>query len=579
MDNLLLKTIEFFFIPEAALSVIFLIVFIAIFLLGIKWRRYCRSVLSQLKENAVRDYGEIQNKLSPQMFLQTRLAVLTDEESRIGELPNVFVSVGILATFLGLGVAIQGAADLLHEATVDLMNLIDVLGVIAFKFQTSIWGVCFSLIFQRFFVDSYFSQRQDVIDELTAALYAIGGDDTRALLAAQNEMLGTQFSMQQKLQTALAQRVIGELEKQNASLDFLKEHFIRFVDTSVSFTETAREFKDETKKLQDAVVLIQETVDRNIRESQETFQKVKEDFISRLATNQEEFKEELHSIQSSANRYIAESQKQMLKNEDQFAERTQRAFEGMLESQLGRVHDEYMAETQQIGKTIQTLSVVLEKIDTQIDQMQKLGYSEQKKWTALYKSISDDLKIVSTSIADQVRMGAQESAEARRTVEQSLAAMQESIKTGQESFLNAFISSRTHEDAQAKEIKRLLEEIRQTTNLHKPLQELAEIQQKTSGQQIAAWEKQLLHLEQVIQTRLAEPVSERIGEESTQIQQLVNEHLKTLQNILRSTEEQLLSAHDRIREEQTDTTKQISDLQNSITRTLAAWSDMMKQQP
>ena len=577
MDNLLLKTIEFFFIPEAALSVIFLIVFIAIFLLGIKWRRYCRSVLSQLKENAVRDYGEIQNKLSPQMFLQTRLAVLTDEESRIGELPNVFVSVGILATFLGLGVAIQGAADLLHEATVDLMNLIDVLGVIAFKFQTSIWGVCFSLIFQRFFVDSYFSQRQDVIDELTAALYAIGGDDTRALLAAQNEMLGTQFSMQQKLQTALAQRVIGELEKQNASLDFLKEHFIRFVDTSVSFTETAREFKDETKKLQDAVVLIQETVDRNIRESQETFQKVKEDFISRLATNQEEFKEELHSIQSSANRYIAESQKQMLKNEDQFAERTQRAFEGMLESQLGRVHDEYMAETQQIGKTIQTLSVVLEKIDTQIDQMQKLGYSEQKKWTALYKSISDDLKIVSTSIADQVRMGAQESAEARRTVEQSLAAMQESIKTGQESFLNAFISSRTHEDAQAKEIKRLLEEIRQTTNLHKPLQELAEIQQKTSGQQIAAWEKQLLHLEQVIQTRLAEPVSERIGEESTQIQQLVNEHLKTLQNILRSTEEQLLSAHDRIREEQTDTAKQISDLQNSITRTLAAWSDMMKQ--
>ena len=174
-------------------------------------------------------------------------------------------------------------------------------------------------------------------------------------------------------------------------------------------------------------------------------------------------------------------------------------------------------------------------------------------------------------------MGAQESAEARRAVEQSLAAMQESIKTGQESFLDAFISSRSHEDAQAKEIKRLLEEIRQTTDLHKPLQELAEIQQKTSGQQIAAWEKQLLHLEQVIQTRIAEPVSERIGEESTQIQQLVNEHLKTLQNILRSTEEQLLSAHDRIREEQTDTAKQISDLQNSITRTLAAWSDMMKQ--
>lgn len=248
MDNLLLKTIEFFFIPEAALSVIFLLIFIATFLLGIKWCRYCMTELSQLKANAVHDY------------LRTRLAVLTDEESRIGDLPNVFVSVGILATFLGIGVAIQGAADLLHEDTVDLMKLIDVLGVIAFKFQTSIWGICFSIIFQRFFLDRYFSKRQDIIDELTDSLYAIEGDDTRALLAAQNELLASQFSMQQ-------QCMVSELEKQNASLDFLKEHLSRFADASISFTKTAREFKDETKKLQDSVALIQETVERNIRES------------------------------------------------------------------------------------------------------------------------------------------------------------------------------------------------------------------------------------------------------------------------------------------------------------------------
>lgn len=539
MDNLLLKTIEFFFIPEAALSVIFLLVFIATFLLGIKWCRYCMTELSQLKANAVHDYEEIKNKLSPQIFLRTRLAVLTDEESRIGDLPNVFVSVGILATFLGIGVAIQGAADLLHEDTVDLMKLIDVLEVIAFKFQTSIWGICFSIIFQRFFLDRYFSKRQDIIDELTDSLYAIEGDDTRALLAAQNELLASQFSMQQ-------QCMVSELEKQNASLDFLKEHLNRFADASISFTETAREFKDETKKLQYSVALIQETVERNIRESQETFQKVKEDFISRLAQNQEEFKEELHTIQSAANRYIAESQKQMLKNEDQFAERTQHAFEGMLESQLGRVHDEYMEEAQHIGNAIQALSAVLENIGTQVDQMQKLGYNEQQKWTKLYKGTSNDLKVISNGIAEQVRMGEEERVKAHQALEQSLAAIQGGIKTGQSSFLEAFHASQMHEAARAKEVTHLLEEIRQTTDLREPLQQLIEKQREISEQQIAALEKQALHLEQVIQKKLAEPVSERMTEESAEIQEVLHEHTDILKHLLHGAKGQVSVGEDSI---------------------------------
>ena len=172
VDDLLLKTVQFFFVPEAILSVIFLLIFIGMFLLGLKWVKHCRKALTILQEQAVSDYVNIQNKLTPQAFLRIRLSVLNDVENRLEELPSTFINVGILATFLGLGVAIQGAADLLHESVMDLTRLTDVLSVIAFKFQTSVWGICFSLIFQKFFVDTYFSARQDLIDELTEALFA-----------------------------------------------------------------------------------------------------------------------------------------------------------------------------------------------------------------------------------------------------------------------------------------------------------------------------------------------------------------------------------------------------------------------
>jgi len=143
-------------------------------------------------------------------------------------------------------------------------------------------------------------------------------------------------------------------------------------------------------------------------------------------------------------------------------------------------------------------------------------------------------------------MGEEERVKAHQALEQSLAAIQGGIKTGQSSFLEAFHASQMHEATRAKEVTHLLEEIRQTTDLGEPLQQLIEKQREISEQQIAALEKQALHLEQVIQKKLAEPVSERMTEESAEIQEVLHEHTDILKHLLHGAKGQVSVGEDSI---------------------------------
>ena len=453
MDDLLLKTVQFFFVPEAILSVIFLLIFIGMFLLGLKWVKHCRGALTILQEQAVSDYVNIQNKLTPQAFLRIRLSVLNDVENRLEELPSTFINVGILATFLGLGVAIQGAADLLHESVMDLTRLTDVLSVIAFKFQTSVWGICFSLIFQKFFVDTYFSARQDLIDELTEALFATEGDGIRALLATQNQLFEKQLAFHQKAENRRQEEehrrqetaeqsltktleaferisdkmkmwqneaalqhmnsfeaLKSELGRQSISLQMIAGNIAKFIESADSFaqnatvfTRTTKAFQDETKKLQDSVHAIHDTVEQNIRTSRETFQQVKEDFLHRLASNQNDFLEELKNNRESTNRFLNASQKQLLCSEEDFAERSQQAFEKMLKEQLGQVHNEYMMETKHVHEAIRRLSDVLHELEQHVEEMKRVSHAEAQQATKLQKSAALSLGNVANQLSKAIQ--------------------------------------------------------------------------------------------------------------------------------------------------------------------------------
>ena len=195
----------FLFMPETFLSVFFLLVFIVLLAFGVWIYMQCTVDLRKLDSDAEEMYEPLGKKISPNAFLRAELEKISPKEGIMEGIPDAFVSIGILATFIGLGIALQDATEQL--ATLDkigdenLKALHEMLNVMAFKFQTSVWGIFFSLLFKRFVVEAYFAYRQEIVDDVRERLYAHVRDGIRTLLEKQNDVLKRQFEYQQSIDT------------------------------------------------------------------------------------------------------------------------------------------------------------------------------------------------------------------------------------------------------------------------------------------------------------------------------------------------------------------------------------------
>lgn len=123
MQNLLQNALIFMFKPESTFSVIFLIILISCFLYGIILKNNCLKYLLNFSDNAAQEYKNVKTHYLPDVFVALHQKVLSVKESKISDLQNVFVSVGILGTFIGLGIAIKGAAELLNNENIDISKL------------------------------------------------------------------------------------------------------------------------------------------------------------------------------------------------------------------------------------------------------------------------------------------------------------------------------------------------------------------------------------------------------------------------------------------------------------------------
>ena len=191
MNEQIMQVVKFLFVPEAMLSVVFLVVFVLILIFGVIVYRKNHQGLMNFRENAVEEYETVSRKTPPEIFLKKRIDSFSAGEGIIEGIPDVFVSVGILATFIGLGIAIQEAASLLTADKFEIEKMIGLLGIIAFKFQTSVWGITFSLLFRRFAVENYFTFKQETVDEIRELLYAKERDSVQSLLESQNGLIST----------------------------------------------------------------------------------------------------------------------------------------------------------------------------------------------------------------------------------------------------------------------------------------------------------------------------------------------------------------------------------------------------
>ena len=427
MNNLLIKTAEFLFIPEAVLSTVFLIFFVVIFAFGVQRQIKCKEFLQTLDAQAEENFKTLSAKMSPEMFIKKNLRNLSVAEDLLEELPNVFVSVGIVATFLGLGVAIQGAAELLQTDKLELSKLTAVLGVIAFKFQTSVWGICFSIVFRNVILERYFDFRRQIVDELTNRLYMLERENARTLIERQNELIVAHHKEMLNFNAAHHEDLVEALSAfksvvhednlaANERLRYLAENFNEFVAVAQDFATDERAFAESVKTFSESV----DSFTERVKIFQEEFAFfIHKELVDLRAVNENlglihaEHIKEIHNQHASnifkTTEELDKLHQKFYLDSRRFAQECCRTLDNLLDTTLGRVHDEYTKEAQEIRSALSAFSSLLSKIENNLVAVNQEFTAEQKhfvdSWHIVMNRISETMTdLAAASAKDNERL-------------------------------------------------------------------------------------------------------------------------------------------------------------------------------
>lgn len=424
MDNLATKTIQFFFVPEAALAVLFLVIFVILFGVGISWSKKCRKSIEYLRENAESEYEKVRDKMSPELFIKKYLIKISATEGKLEGVPEAFVSIGIVATFLGLGVAIQGSAELLEDEKLELAKLTAVLGVIAFKFQTSVWGICFSLLFRSLVVERYFDFRQETLDYVSDLLYTTERESIRTLLEKQNEFLAAQEERQRqfaderaKIQqaqhetlltenrqhfTSLLETIIKQHEENQASFERFKtltDNFLNafmnevkiFIEHTEFFKETSQEFSNRVETFKTEITNTLNTGFSNLTISNEELGKLHEKHM-----------EDIHSQHERNIFYVTEKLDELHQkfylDSKRYVEETQHKLGDLLANTLEKVNDGYIREAAEISDTIKRLDETLSAMESRVNTLTEEFINRQNQFVNEWRNVTEDVTDTLTNV-------------------------------------------------------------------------------------------------------------------------------------------------------------------------------------
>lgn len=353
-----IQAIRFLFIPEAALSAIFLGIFVLLFLFGVRVYQTCRARIAALVAVAAADYDKDRQSIPIELYLKKKLEPLSAKEGILEGIPDTFVSIGILATFIGLGIAIQGAAELLSTDQIELDKLIGLLGVIAFKFQTSVWGILLSLVFRRVFVERYYEAREDAVNQMRTLLYSKERDSIQTLLEHQNQFLEHQ-------QTFIAEHLstfVEAIHQQVSASQQMGEHTQHVHEELALFREEHRALEaDFSQKLQAAWT-----------ELLAKFQEIS----GRMSQEQQELSNKNYDILIRMNKHIDNMNLAAQKITEAYRDDTKEALKKTLRETIMQMQKDYLKEIQNFTDQ---LSQSLHVMDTHIARMHDALNEQQEQ--------------------------------------------------------------------------------------------------------------------------------------------------------------------------------------------------------
>ncbi len=180
-------------------------------------------------------------RVEPKAYLSMALDDLRAARA-VEMVPGLLVTIGILGTFVGLGVSLRIASGSLGDPETAIKSLDALLATVAFKFQTSAWGIMLSMLYQVT-VLAWFHREVEVRTE-----------------AVEQQMLGDYRSTSEALQEVL-EGVLVQLGRStegvrvvSSQLQGSVEEFKRSIGTSTAQLESSMKRLDGLGERLDAAI-------------------------------------------------------------------------------------------------------------------------------------------------------------------------------------------------------------------------------------------------------------------------------------------------------------------------------------
>lgn len=367
MDTILQDAIQFIFVPESTMSVFFLFIFVVCFIYGTWISVRCLKQWREFQVTAMAEYNKVKTCYNPGKFIDIFQTKITPQEDKMTDLSNVFVTIGILGTFIGLGIAIQGAAELLSDENIDIAKLNGVLGVIAFKFQISVWGTIFSLLFKKIIEDYYNAHKYEIISILMGNLYA-NEKDIRTTLTEHLSIVSNMNSLEEKHLTEIIN---------------MRDHFGKYVDLATDFATNVERFGKRVDDYHKDWLNSQENLKNSAQEAAVAFINCVKDIQTKISKNQESMAGIQQEIQVNISRSITTLRKAFVRSEDEYMRVAQESFNAMLKKSLIEIKEGYNSAADRLSQVVTNLDCSLNNVKGAADTIQDNSLSAQKEFSSV----------------------------------------------------------------------------------------------------------------------------------------------------------------------------------------------------
>lgn len=500
-------------------------------------------------------------------------AVATKPEQLADVMPGILLVIGLLGTFLGLGIALNKASAILMDASANGMddamsNLMGMMQGLGTKFKTSTWGIIAFLWLKIWASNNGFDERrlrwtaQKMKQELDGSRSQLLGREH----AAQRELVTSISELGDRICTALLKEFTAHRDALTKEAAETRQLFQNELATNRELLQ--REFADQHSVLQRSQEILdeQKTISREIADREAATQKTLEVFAAANSANIQSVRTGISELDKNICKTL-EEQKQIAKKSLEHNTSMRQALDSFVSANSGNMEsmrkssEKMAASADKVGASATELGTAIHSFQTNVSEVMNVLKQDLKSTIDdMNNSFKSNMSEISINLVGATNNISQAVGTLSGSVEKTMSEVKNSIgeslniqKKTQTVFGETSLTLNSNVEAMTQLIKQLCEKI------ESGLQAVSE-----SGRRMVALNTRYQNVSESAEN-IAGKLEELSGEISAAVSRLQSPSvnvsfdplLKTLENIREGIESQKIAA-----------VQTLSEVKNSIRESL-----------